>query len=199
MQYIRTTRGYTEISTCGAIQLIYDHSPRVVGQWVSNPSAELIASEDWEEYVPLVPEHTPQYYPSEGEQVSALNKLLKSDVVALDDESAQYVASLFPAWADALKKGDRLNVGERYYFDEKLWKVLQTHTAQEDWRPDLAPSLFVRVFVEEWPEWVRPISAETAYNIGDKVTFEGQHYISAINGNSWSPTEYPAGWNLVNE
>lgn len=36
-----------------------------------------------------------------------------------------------------------------------------------------------------------------AYNIGDRVAFEGSNYESVINGNVWSPAEHPAGWTLI--
>lgn len=49
----------------------------------------------------------------------------------------------------------------------------------------------------EYPAWVQPTGAHDAYKIGDKVTFEGKRYTSKINGNTWSPTAYPAGWQLV--
>ena len=47
---------------------------------------------------------------------------------------------------------------------------------------------------EEWPAWVQPTGAHDAYNTGDKVTFEGRHYISTMDGNVWSPSAYPDGW-----
>ena len=50
---------------------------------------------------------------------------------------------------------------------------------------------------EEWPQWVQPTGAHDAYNTGDKVTYNGKHYQSTINGNVWSPDAYPAGWRLV--
>ena len=31
------------------------------------------------------------------------------------------------------------------------------------------------------------------------VTVDGKKYVSTINANTWSPTEYPSGWNLVEE
>lgn len=33
-----------------------------------------------------------------------------------------------------------------------------------------------------------------AYMIGDKVTFEGTHYVSLIDNNVWSPADLPSGW-----
>lgn len=50
---------------------------------------------------------------------------------------------------------------------------------------------------EEWPAWVQPSGAHDAYGIGDKVTFNGKHYTSKIDGNVWSPDAYPAGWETV--
>lgn len=49
---------------------------------------------------------------------------------------------------------------------------------------------------DEWPEWVQPTGAHDCYNTGDKVTYNGQHYVSKINGNVWSPEAYPQGWEV---
>ena len=57
-----------------------------------------------------------------------------------------------------------------------------------------------REVVEEGaaPEWVQPTGAHDAYQTGDTVTFEGQEYVSLIDGNTWSPTAYPQGWEKIN-
>lgn len=47
---------------------------------------------------------------------------------------------------------------------------------------------------EEWPEFVQPANADDAYHKGDKITFNGKHYVSLIDSNTWSPADYPAGW-----
>ena len=52
----------------------------------------------------------------------------------------------------------------------------------------------VEVTIEEWPEWHQPQGAQDAYMTGDKVTFEGKHYVSLIDNNTWSPAAYPQGW-----
>ena len=51
--------------------------------------------------------------------------------------------------------------------------------------------------VDEWPEWVRPTSKDTQYHKGDKVTFNGRHYICVKNNVSASPDEDPKRWQLV--
>lgn len=46
-------------------------------------------------------------------------------------------------------------------------------------------------------DFKRPTGSHDAYNTGDRVRFEGLIYESTIDGNTWSPAEYPAGWKLV--
>ena len=50
---------------------------------------------------------------------------------------------------------------------------------------------------DEWPEWARPVSKDTQYHKGDKVTFNGQHYVCVKNNVSSSPDEDPKRWQLV--
>ena len=74
--------------------------------------------------------------------------------------------------------------------DGKTWVSL---TPANVWQPPTA----WREVVEEGsgaPEWVQPTGAHDAYQTGDTVTFEGQEYVSLIDGNTWSPTDYPQGW-----
>ena len=47
-----------------------------------------------------------------------------------------------------------------------------------------------------YPEWRQPTCAVDCYNTGDKVTYNGQHYVSKIDGNVWSPEAYPQGWEV---
>lgn len=46
------------------------------------------------------------------------------------------------------------------------------------------------------PEWQQP-DATNAYQIGDRVMFNGNIYESVIANNVWSPETYPAGWTLI--
>ena len=47
---------------------------------------------------------------------------------------------------------------------------------------------------EEWPEFVQPTHAGTAYQVGDKVTFRGERYVCILAHCVWSPADYPAAW-----
>ena len=50
-----------------------------------------------------------------------------------------------------------------------------------------------------YPEWVQPLGGHDAYNVGDRVTFNGKVYESTITGNVWAPDVYPAGWKEIIE
>ena len=47
---------------------------------------------------------------------------------------------------------------------------------------------------DEWPEFVQPMHAGTAYQVGDKITFRGEKYICIMAHCVWSPADYPAAW-----
>ena len=119
-----------------------------------------------------------------------LRQLIEQLAVTLDDETALTGVELFPMWAI----GRAYAVDDRVQHGGTLYKCVQAHTSQSDWTPDAAPSLWVVVSIEEYPEWVQPTGAHDAYNKGDKVTFEGKHYISLMDANVYSPSAYPAGW-----
>ena len=126
------------------------------------------------------------------QQAQAIRASMDAAAIVLTDEQAVKSPRLYPTWAAGLsvKAGDRLY----YPGTDRLYKVVSDHTTQADWTPDITPALFVVVSLDEWPEFVQPTGAHDAYNKGDKVTFNGKHYISLIDANVYSPTAYPAGW-----
>ena len=124
------------------------------------------------------------------ERARALRPYIEKAATSLTDEDALQAVELFPQWV----VGHTYVVGERLQYNGVLYRVVQAHTSQADWTPDITPALFVVVSLDEWPEFVQPTGAHDAYNKGDKVTFEGKHYISLIDGNVYSPAAYPAGW-----
>lgn len=52
---------------------------------------------------------------------------------------------------------------------------------------------------DEYPEFKEPQGSHDAYNIGDKITYNGKKYVCKINGCVWDPETYPAGWQEVVE
>lgn len=126
------------------------------------------------------------------EKVELLRKLIEKAAVSLDDESALSGVELFPEW----KADTAYSVGDRISDDGILYKCIQAHTSQASWRPSLTPALWLRISIEEWPEWVQPIGAHDAYALGDKVSHNEKHWVSTIDYNTYEPGVY--GWNEVN-
>lgn len=109
------------------------------------------------------------------------------------DEQALSSISIYPKW----KEDNEYSTGERVRYDGALYKVLQNHTSQTDWTPDVAPSLFSQVLIHDpeiIPEWVQPDSTNP-YQIGDKVIHNGSTWVSTIDNNVWEPGVY--GWEIV--
>lgn len=112
---------------------------------------------------------------------------------ATDEEALDNILA-FPRW----EVGKAYTKDERIRYEDVLYKVLQNHTSQANWTPDVAVSLYVRVSIEEWPEWVQPTGAHDAYNMGDKVSHNEKHWESLIDANVYEPTEsVPTLWKLL--
>lgn len=110
--------------------------------------------------------------------------------VVLTDEQALDTIVMFPMWST----GKAYAVGDRAQYNGTLYKCVQAHTSQSDWMPSATPALWKTVSVDEYPEWVQPTGAHDAYNIGDKVTYNGQHYVCTSDANVYAPDVY--GWQL---
>ncbi len=125
-------------------------------------------------------------------------KALQMFAASLDDEKALEVATIYDEWVvgKSYAAGEFVLYGENAVGDPQLYKVVQAHTSQEDWTPDITASLYDAIGLDEsgYPIWSRPTGAHDAYNAGDVVNYNGVLYESLINGNIYSPEEYPAGW-----
>lgn len=122
-------------------------------------------------------------------KAKALRRMIERMSADLPDGDAYETPELFPAWT--IKE---YATGDRVQYQGTLYKCLQSHTAQSDWTPDTAVSLWVRVDdpAVEWPEWVQPTGAHDAYAKGAKVSHNGKHWASDIDANVYEPGVY--GW-----
>lgn len=129
---------------------------------------------------------------SEARELRA--QFVKLREMATDEMSLQ-VPNLYPIWREEMD----YVVGERVLYNDVLYKVLQAHTSQADWTPDVATSLFAKVLIPDEdiiPEWEQPDSTN-GYMIGDKVMYNGLVYVSIVDNNVWTPDAY--GWEVVDE
>ena len=116
------------------------------------------------------------------------------------DEQALKVPTLYENWSG---EGLSYSAGKRLRYNGVLYKVLGDHTSQADWTPDVAPSLFAKVLIEDpnvITEWLQPDSTN-AYMTGDKVTHNGVTYESLVDNNVWEPgaTGTESCWKVVTE
>ena len=111
----------------------------------------------------------------------------------VNDVQALEVPELYPTW----KSGVNYEVGLRVLYNKVLYKVITSHTSQEDWTPELSPSLFAKVLIPDEniiPNWEQPDSTN-GYMNGDKVLHNNKTWVSIIDNNVWEPGVY--GWEEV--
>ena len=112
-----------------------------------------------------------------------LRAVIERAAQSLDDETSADTPEIFPAFdpdGHAYKTGDKISYGGKTY------KVLQDHTSQPDWTPDVAVSLFAEIINQGIPEWVQPGSTN-AYMKGDKVKHNDKKWESLVDNNVWEP------------
>lgn len=122
-----------------------------------------------------------------------LRPIIEKAMQSLDIEEALQAVTLYPKW----ESGVQYEVGYRVRYNDVLYSVTIAHTSQDDWTPDVAPSLFAQVLIpdeEVIPEWIQP-GATNAYALGDKVTHNGKTWVSDYANNVWEPGVF--GWSEV--
>lgn len=94
---------------------------------------ELLQSEEWTSGEEEQVTSTSDYSVVAGllNAVSAVKSGIQT--IELTDEESLEVKPMYPEWES--KMGQQVNVGEKYQYNDKLWKVLQAHTVQENWKP----------------------------------------------------------------
>lgn len=137
------------------------------------------------------------------EQALAIREAMDMAGAALNDEQALICVRLYRKWqiGKSYKVGEFLTYGINDVGDPQLYKVVQAHTSQSDWTPDITASLYDAIGLDNdgYPIWAQPTGAHDAYNEGDIVNYNGTLYKSLINGNAYSPDTYPAGWAVYTE
>lgn len=116
-----------------------------------------------------------------------------ADVINFDTEADReaYIDNnnLHPVWRDGMV----LAVGDTVWHEGTLYVVIQAHTSQTDWTPDIVPALFN--VIPDGDDWQVGVS----YAIGDEVLYDGVWYrcIQAhTSQEDWTPPNTPALWEL---
>ena len=139
---------------------------------------------------------------SNMEQASEqMRRAMQMFAQTLTEEEAMEIATVYPSYevGKEYRADEFIAYGINEVGDPQLYRVVQAHTSQEDWKPDITPSLYTAIGLnpQGYPTWSRPTGAHDAYNTGDIVDYNGTLYKSLIDGNTYSPEEYPAGWETI--
>jgi hypothetical protein len=131
------------------------------------------------------------------EHLRQLREMMRKAAVSLPDEDALQAVELFPAWAVGVEYAeDTAEHRVRIRYGGKLYRVVQAHTSQADWTPDITPALYTEVAEPGTiPVWRQPTGAQDAYRTGDRVRYpdeEGDVWVSTTDDNVWEPGVY--GW-----
>lgn len=134
------------------------------------------------------------------QSLAAVPMLARMAAPRMTDAQVLEIPDLFDTWA----AGADYEAGDVIRHDGELYRVAQTHTSQAQWVPGEAgtESLYTHITKDEgtgYDVWQRPTGAHDAYSKGDRVIYNGIAYESTIDGNTWSPDEYPAGWKEVTD
>lgn len=117
---------------------------------------------------------------------------LESLVLArrLSEEDIAKILSVFRPY----EVGKFYDADALFQFENKLYRVIQAHTSQADWRPDKATSLYTTAVPQSAlpviPVWVQPTGAHDAYAKDAQVEWPGGSgtvWISLIDANVWEP------------
>lgn len=165
----------------------------------TDPTVQIVKTEDGISYFRIMPSNKKEMEKEAEEErqnriVQAAVAVARINAQNLTDEQALLVQDIYDVWSPDTE----YTQNEFFTYNGELYKVNQTHTSQSNWIPGTAgtESLYTKVTLNEsgYPIWQQPTGAHDAYNKGDIVEYNGELYISLIDGNTYSPDSYPDGW-----
>jgi len=140
---------------------------------------------------------------TERKRQKTQNKLLLQTLgvdveITPEDTGTMSIMADLPPIADGAEWRAGLNLADGTIVTHggKNYLVLQSHISMSNWQPDTTPALF-KAIKKDYVEWEQPTGGHDAYMKGDKVSYKGKIYESLMDGNTWSPEAYPAGWKEI--
>lgn len=104
---------------------------------------------------------------SENEVLSMLITV-QINTLSVDDDTAVRMTAFYPEWA----KDTAYTIGYKVQYLGKLYKVVQAHTSQETWTPDITASLYERIDEVHDGTKYDPVPYE-----GNMTLYNGKYYI----------------------
>ena len=126
-------------------------------------------------------------------QASSYRAIIEQAMQFTTDEVALAAIPLFPVWVS----GVEYTLDQRVKYNDVLYRCISTHTSQDDWMPEVTPSLWAKVLIPDAnviPKWEQPDSTNPYMN-SDKVTHNEKTWVSIVDNNVWEPGVY--GWEEI--
>lgn len=129
------------------------------------------------------------------EQAYKLRAILEKAAQGLEDKEASEAPSFFPRLkenGELVKAGTKIN-----------WQGAVKRAAVDLWdtaedNPSNAPGLWEDISYKEGHRIIpETITAGTAFALDELGWWQDTLYKSLLEGNVWTPTTYPAGWEVV--
>lgn len=109
-----------------------------------------------------------RHRPLTVEEVTSLLIKEQINTLSVDDAMAVRMTAFYPEWA----KDTTYTIGYKVQYLGKLYKVIQAHTSQETWTPDITASLYTRIDEVHDGTKYDPIPYE-----GNMTLYNGKCYI----------------------
>lgn len=109
-----------------------------------------------------------KHRPLDENEVMTMLITAQINTLSVDDATAVRMTAFYPEWA----KDTAYTVGYKVQYLGKLYKVVQAHTSQETWTPDITASLYTRIDEVHDGTKYDPIPYE-----GNMTLYNGKYYI----------------------
>ena len=106
--------------------------------------------------------------PLTAEEVTAMLIKQQINTLTVDDNTALRMVAFYPEWT----KDTAYTIGYKVQYLGKLYKVIQAHTSQETWTPDITASLYTRIDEVHDGTQYDPIPYE-----GNMTLYNGKYYV----------------------
>lgn len=132
-------------------------------------------------------------------QMITLMSLVAAPMAAsMSDEEVASIEVFIQEW----EVGKSYKIGDVVRYKGGVWRALSNSIAQEIYPPDNYTAGWKRIGEPDesgiYP-WSQPLGATDAYQVGDKISYNGHVYECILANNVWAPDAYPPGWKLLDE
>ena len=103
-------------------------------------------------------------------EISRMLITAQINTLTVDDHTALRMKEFYPQWKSLFD----YKVGYKVQYNNKLWEVIQAHTSQLGWEPDVTASLWKQINETHTGELSDPIP----YN-GNMILENGKYYIQS--------------------